>query len=58
MAVFVKPFYGATGGNPFPVDFKPGDFCPADLEPAARSAGVLDAEVEKQEKDEGKGKGK
>jgi len=40
---FIKPFKGATGGNPFPQDFAVGDECPDDLVQAAIDAGAVDA---------------
>lgn len=38
---FTKPFKGATGGNPYPQDFKKGDDCPDDLLEAAKLAGAV-----------------
>jgi len=32
---FIKPFKGATGGNPYPQEFEIGDECPDDLVQAA-----------------------
>lgn len=42
---FTKSFMGATGGNPYPQDFKKGDDCPDDLLEAAKLAGVIAAGV-------------
>lgn len=44
---FTKPFKGATGGNPFPQEFKVGDECPADLELAAIAAEAVSDEKPK-----------
>ncbi len=38
---FTKPFKGATGGNPYPHDFKKGDDFPDDLLEAAKLAGAV-----------------
>jgi len=40
---FIKPFKGATGGNPYPQEFDIGDECPADLVQAALELGAVEA---------------
>jgi len=40
---FIKPFKGATGGNPYPQDFAVGDDCPDDLAQAAQELGAVEA---------------
>lgn len=44
---FIKPFKGATGGNPYPIDFKVGDECPDDLIAAANQVGAVEVEQPK-----------
>lgn len=44
---FIKPFKGATGGNPFPTDFNIGDECPVDLIAAATQVGAIEVEQPK-----------
>ncbi|MHC3940218.1 hypothetical protein [Paenochrobactrum sp. BZR 201-1] len=39
---FIKPFKGATGGNPYPTDFNIGDECPEDLIHAAIQVGAVE----------------
>lgn len=41
MAKFAKPFRGVKSGEVYPVDFAPGDDCPAELEDAARECGAI-----------------
>lgn len=42
MFKFIKPFSGATGGDPFPKQFKVGEQCPDDLIEAAVDQGVVE----------------
>jgi hypothetical protein len=41
MRKFTKPFEGVPSGEIYPVAFQAGDNCPAELEAAADSLGVL-----------------
>ncbi|ALJ98221.1 hypothetical protein BiPBO1_07 [Brucella phage BiPBO1] len=47
---FIKPFKGATGGNPYPTDFNVGDECPSDLENVALAVGAIEVERHKTKK--------
>lgn len=42
MAKFTKPFYGVPDGEIYPVDYKPGEECPQELEAAALALGALE----------------
>jgi len=39
---FTKPFQGVPNGEIYPVDYKPGDECPPELESAATDLGAFD----------------
>ena len=41
MKRFAKPFRGVPNGEIYPIQYKPGDECPRELESAARQCGVL-----------------
>lgn len=43
MAKFSKIFQGVPKGAIYPVEYKPGDECPQELEAAAQACGVLEA---------------
>jgi len=38
---FIKPFKGATGGDPYPKEFAIGEDCPDDLIAAAKANGAV-----------------
>lgn len=44
MAKFTKPFRGVPDGEIYPIEYKPGDECPKELESAAKSLGALAAD--------------
>lgn len=39
---FTKPFQGVPDGQIYPVQYKPGDECPPELESAATELGAFD----------------
>lgn len=41
MAKFKTAFLGVPNGEIYPVQYKPGDECPPELEASARALGVL-----------------
>lgn len=44
---FTKPFRGVPDGAIYPVEYAPGDECPAELLDAAKSLGVVDVKEPK-----------
>lgn len=47
MAKLTKSFRGVPAGEIYPVQYKPGDECPPELEDAARSLGAISEGVSK-----------
>ncbi len=41
--IFNQAFYGVPDGAIYPVNYQPGDACPAELVAAAQALGVLEA---------------
>lgn len=48
MAKFEKTFHGVPEGEIYPVEYKPGDECPKELESSAQALGVLEAVADPQ----------